>query len=171
MTSHANNHSGATACPGYLTSLHRTPEAGATRLYNPWDAAEDLGLHIRYAPLRDSWSWWVPDHRLIVVADRLTQVQERCALAHEVEHALNGDTECSNGAPIDRVLAHRQEIHADEAAARKLIPVVDLEAALHWATSHEEAAQELDVTEHMLRVRLRIRRRELECLDTSKIVG
>jgi Zn-dependent peptidase ImmA (M78 family) len=139
--------------------------------YDPWKAADELGLHICYEPLRHSWSWWVPGDRLVVMADRLTQVQERCALAHEVEHALNNDTECSNAPPAERVWARRQEIHADEAAARKLVPVVDLEAALHWATSHEEAAGELGVTEHMLRVRLRIRRRELEWLDTSRTGG
>ncbi len=139
--------------------------------YNPWDAAEELELHIRYGPLRDSWAWWVPAHRLIVMADRLTQVQERCALAHEVEHARNKDTECRNASLISPVLARRQEIRADEGAARKLIPVVDLEEALVWATSREEAAHELGVTEHMLRVRLRIRRRELEWLDTSRTGG
>jgi Zn-dependent peptidase ImmA (M78 family) len=139
--------------------------------YNPWDAAEELGLHIRYAPLRDSWSWWVPSDRLVVMANRLTQVQERCALAHEIEHAIKDDSECRNTSPIEHVWARRQEIRADDAAARKLVPAVDLEEALNWATSREEAAYELGVTEHMLRVRLRIRRRELEWLDTSRTGG
>lgn len=139
--------------------------------YSPWDAANAMGLHIQYAPLRDSWSWWIPSRRLILVADQLTEVQERCGLAHEVEHARRNDDECSHSTPLGRLWARRQEIYADEAAARRLIPTVDLEAVLPWAASHEEAAQELNVTEHMFRVRLRIRRRELECLDTLRIAG
>ncbi len=139
--------------------------------YNPWDAAEELGLHIRYAPLRDSWAWWVPSRRLVIMADRMTNTQERCALAHEVEHARHNHGECHSPMPVKHLWAKRQETRADEGAARKLIPAVDLEVVLNWATSPEEAAQELNVTEHMFRVRLRVRRRELECLDTSRTGG
>lgn len=160
-----------TARPRHLSAVSCEDPHRMIKQYDPWEAAEELGLHIRYAPLRDSWSWWLNEDRLVILADRLTQVQERCALAHEVEHALRKDTECRNTSPVEHVWARRQEVHADEAAARKLIPAVDLEVALNWATSREEAAHDLDVTEHMLRVRLRIRRRELEWLDTSKTDG
>nr|WP_241265495.1 ImmA/IrrE family metallo-endopeptidase [Streptomyces boncukensis] len=128
--------------------------------YSPWQEADELGLSIRYAPLTDTYSWWVPSHRLILVADRLTSAQERCALAHEVQHAVNADTECRPGLPASATWARRQEIRADVAAARKLIHAVDLEDTLRWATSREEAASELDVTVYMLNVRLHLRERE-----------
>ncbi|MEU3756728.1 ImmA/IrrE family metallo-endopeptidase [Streptomyces olivoreticuli] len=171
MTSHAFDRTGATMRQGLVPPQRRPARVPARAAYSPWDSAEELGLHIRHAPLRDSWAWWVPSRRLIVIADRLTRAEERCALAHEIEHARFGDTECRRTSTAERIWARRQEDRADEAAARKLIPAVDLQSTLHWATSYEEAAQELNVTEHMLRVRLRIRRMELECLDTSRIAG
>ncbi|WEB41537.1 ImmA/IrrE family metallo-endopeptidase [Streptomyces yunnanensis] len=169
MPSHAFDDARATSRRETVPAQRRPILARAP--YSPWEAAEEMGLHIRYAPLRDSWAWWVPSRCLIIVADQLTHVEERCALAHEIEHARSNDDECSHSTALGRLCARRQEIRADEGAARKLIPVVDLEAVLRWATSPEEAAQELNVTEHMLRVRLRIRRRELECLDTLRIAG
>ncbi|MFJ9612683.1 ImmA/IrrE family metallo-endopeptidase [Streptomyces noursei] len=170
MPSHAFDDARATSRRETVPAQRRPIDALAAP-YSPWDEAEAMGLHIRYAPLRHSWAWWVPSRRLIVIADQLTAVQERCGLAHEVEHARRNDDECSDRTPLGRLWARRQEIYADEAAARRLIPAVEPEAVLPWAASHEEAAQELNVTEHMLRVRLRIRQRELECLDTSRIAG
>ncbi|MEH6373650.1 ImmA/IrrE family metallo-endopeptidase [Streptomyces sp. KLMMK] len=149
----------------------RVPET-AGEPYSPWERAEELGLHIRHAELSDSWAWWVPSRRLIIVANRLTTVQERCALAHELEHAQRGDVDCRGiEHPSARTWGRRQESRADEAAARRLISTAALEAAMRWAHSYEEAAQELQVTEHMLRVRLRLYRNELECLDTLRIAG
>ncbi|MFB7630665.1 ImmA/IrrE family metallo-endopeptidase [Streptomyces sp. NPDC056149] len=169
MPSHAFDDARATTRRETVPAQRRATQSCSP--YSPWDAAEELGLHIRYGPLRDSWAWWVPSRSLIIVANQLTEVEERCALAHEVEHARRNDDECGHNTALASLCARRQEARADEAAARKLIPVVDLEAVLRWATSPEEAAQELSVTEHMLRVRLRIRRRELECLDTLRIAG
>ncbi|MEO3851722.1 ImmA/IrrE family metallo-endopeptidase [Streptomyces sp. B8F3] len=156
------------------THRHQQPSTRTARMhqpYDPWQAADTLGLTIRYAPLRDCLGCWVPPDRLIVLATRLTHVQERDTLAHEVEHALKHDTDCRYAGAAGRLWSRRQEARADEAAARKLIPTVDLEDALNWATSREEAAHELGVTEHMLRVRLLIRRRDLEWLDTSRTDG
>ena len=144
----------------WLPIRPRTPRSP----YSPWNEADDLGLHVRYAPLTDSWSWWIPSRRLIVLAERMTEAEARCALSHEVQHADNGDTE-----PSDYREAIRQEVRADEAAARKLIPVVDLHDILKWTTDPVEAAHELNVTEHMMRVRFRVHRRDMRNLDTLKL--
>ncbi|MDT0451848.1 ImmA/IrrE family metallo-endopeptidase [Streptomyces hesseae] len=149
----------------------RVPEASG-KPYAPLERAQELGLHVRYATLADSWAWWVPSRRLIILSNGLTAVQERCALAHELEHAQRGDVDCRViEHPTARTWGRRQESRADEAAARRLISTAALEAAMRWAHSHEEAAQELQVTEHMLRVRLRLYRNDLECPDTLRIAG
>ncbi|WP_367129967.1 MULTISPECIES: ImmA/IrrE family metallo-endopeptidase [Streptomyces] len=172
MTTHAYNRKAATARLSPSDPVcARVPES-AGEPYSPLERAEQLGLHVRYAELSDSWAWWVPSRRLIILANRLTAVQERCALAHEVEHAHRGDVDCRVVEhPAARTWGRRQESRADEAAARRLISTASLEAAMRWAHSYEEAAQELQVTEHMLRVRLRLHRNDLECPDTLRTAG
>ncbi|MCA6090970.1 ImmA/IrrE family metallo-endopeptidase [Streptomyces sp. SCA3-4] len=172
MTTHAFNQKASTpqfALDGPVCA--RVPEA-SNGTYSPLERAEQLGLHVRYTELSDSWAWWVPSRRLIILSTRLTAVQERCALAHELEHAQRGDVDCRVVEhPAARIWGRRQERRADEAAARRLVSTAALEAAMRWAHSYEEAAQELHVTEHMLRVRLRLYRNELECPDTLRIAG
>lgn len=173
MSTHDGSNTSPTQPPRLVRNTHITGQAEPhTAPYNPWDDAEELGLHIRYAPLHDSWSWWVPSRHLVVVANHLTHAQERCTVAHQVEHARHGDNACRRATPVNRLWTRqRQEIRADKAAARKLIPAVDLQTALRWAESPEAAAHELHVTEHMLRVRLRAQRKELACLATSRTAG
>lgn len=117
--------------------------------YAPAAFLEQLDVTITRIWLRDTWGAWSQDHRRIVIASGLTLVQERCVLAHEVEHVLAEDADCS-----DMAFAVRQERRADVEAARKLIGISDLAAVAQWAPDVYTAAAELNVTERMLRVRL-----------------
>ncbi|MEU9415228.1 ImmA/IrrE family metallo-endopeptidase [Streptomyces sp. NPDC048272] len=93
-------------------------------------------------------------HRKIAVAIGLSAVQERCVLAHEVEHALADDLGCGVGLNAAHPRGIQQERQADIQAARKLIAISDLAAVAQWADDVRIAASELGVTERMLRVRL-----------------
>lgn len=122
--------------------------------YSPMRVLDELGIPVVRVHLRDTWGAWSPLHRKIVIASGLTLRQERCVLAHETEHALADDLGCGVGLDASHPLVIPQERRADIEAARKLIPISDLAAAAQWADDIRAAAEELDVTERMLRVRL-----------------
>jgi len=122
----------------------------AGRRYSPRIILEELGIPIVRLWLRDTWGSWSPAHRTVVLASGLSPVQERCVLAHELEHVLAGDADC-NGGPV----AVHQERRADLEAARKLIAISDLCEVAQWAPDVRTAASALQVTERMLRIRLR----------------
>lgn len=117
--------------------------------YSPGWVLDQLGIPVIRTWLRDTWGLWYPSQRRIVIASGLSDVQERCVLAHEVEHALADDLDCNGGA-----LAIHQERYADREAARKLIAISDLCPVAQWADDIRAAAVELHVTERMLRIRL-----------------
>lgn len=76
---------------------------------------------------------------------RLLQVERRCSLTHELIHLEHGHT----GACAPAV-----EAAVDVEAARRLIPWDRLLAAVRWARSDSELADELWVTVHVLRSRV-----------------
>lgn len=117
--------------------------------YAPAAVLDQLGVAVARTWLRDTWGAWSRDRYRIVIASGLSAVQERCVLAHEVEHVLAGDSDCGNAA-----LAIRQERRADLGAARKLVAISDLAEVAKWAPDVRSAAAELQVTERMLEVRL-----------------
>jgi Zn-dependent peptidase ImmA (M78 family) len=119
--------------------------------YSPAWVLEQLGIPVVRTWLRDTWGAWVPSRRKVVIASGLSDVQERCVLAHEVEHIIAGDGDC-NGM-VGPVAIH-QERYADKEAARKLIAISDLCEVAQWADNIRIAAAELNVTERMVRVRL-----------------
>lgn len=122
--------------------------------YSPWrhlrklthinlhwtDDAEDLG---------DAFAWYYVDHDVILMDSRLTQVERRSVLCHEIAHVLRRD-EPQNHHLLDAI----QELRADQWAARKLIEIRPLGEALAWSTDLEVAADELWVTPDLLEVRL-----------------
>jgi Zn-dependent peptidase ImmA (M78 family) len=122
--------------------------------YSPLAVLDDLRIPVVRIHLRDTWGAWSPLHRKIVVAAGLSAAQELCVLAHEVEHALANDLGCGVGLDAAHPLALPQERRADLQAARKLIAISDLAAIAQWANDIRVAADELGVTERMLRVRL-----------------
>ncbi|MDY6054378.1 ImmA/IrrE family metallo-endopeptidase [Micrococcus sp.] len=68
---------------------------------------------------------------------RMSQVERRCVLAHELVHLEHGHRGCQPPAVENRVRAE---------TARLLVTAEDLLAALPWALSLEELADELWVT-------------------------
>lgn len=122
--------------------------------YSPLAVLDDLRIPVVRVHLRDTWGAWSPLHRKIVVAAGLSAAQELCVLAHEVEHALADDLGCGVGLDAAHPLSLPQERRADLLAARKLIAISDLAAVAQWADDVRTAADELGVTERMLRVRL-----------------
>ncbi|WP_189772610.1 ImmA/IrrE family metallo-endopeptidase [Streptomyces tauricus] len=117
--------------------------------YAPAAILDDLGIVVIRTWLRDTWGAWCRDRQRIVIASGLSEVQERCVLAHELEHALADDAECST--PLARI---RQERRADLEASRKLVAISDLAEVAQWAGDPHTAAAELRVTERLLEVRL-----------------
>jgi Zn-dependent peptidase ImmA (M78 family) len=117
--------------------------------YSPMTIIESLGISVTRIWLRDTFGAWSPRHRKIVIASGLSAVQERCVLAHELEHALAGDTGCESGP--QRIRCERT---ADVEAARKLVGISDLGEVAQWTDDIRTAAAELSVTERMLQIRI-----------------
>ncbi|MEU3459029.1 ImmA/IrrE family metallo-endopeptidase [Streptomyces sp. NPDC006733] len=117
--------------------------------YSPAVLLDEMRIPVLRVWLRDTWGAWSPVHRKIVIATGLSPVQERCVLAHELEHVLCDDAACGFG-----VLGVHQERRADLEAARKLVALSDLAAAAGWAPDVRAAAAALGVTERVLRIRL-----------------
>jgi len=99
--------------------------------------------------------WVRPHPNLIAATDgrsriwmdpRLSQVERRCVLTHELVHIRYGHTGCQP-AVVERWV--RTE------TARYLIALKDLQRAAVWALSIPELADELWVTELVLNDRLR----------------
>lgn len=119
-------------------------------MYHPWrELRRRPDVDVEFVDLPAGHGWWVPEQRLILIDRRLTQVQRRCTLAHELEHVDRGDTGISCG-----VLAGRQEARATAAAARRLITLPRLADALLWSRDQGELAEQLWVTEEVLQARL-----------------
>jgi len=118
--------------------------------YAPAGVLEQLGIRVVRTWLRDTWGAWSRQARdVVVIASGLSPVQERCVLAHELEHVLADDPACDS-----YIASVRQERRADLEAARKLIAISDLAEVAQWAPDTQSAACELQVTERMLMVRL-----------------
>lgn len=117
--------------------------------YAPADLIDQLGIPVVRTWLRDTWGAWSRDRRTIVLASGLNAVQERCVLAHELEHFWADDGDCAN-----QIESIRQERRADLEAARKLVAISDLADIAQWAPDIHSAARELMVTERLLEVRL-----------------
>lgn len=114
--------------------------------YHPWRHAKALGVRILTRSLpRTLWGYWHPPSRTIVLDESLCQFERRCTLAHELVHLERGDT-CA--------LPPREEqaVHAE--AARRLIALTDLAAAMAWTQDVRELADELWVDEPTMQTRL-----------------
>lgn len=129
------------------SSLLVTTSAGLH--YAPADILDQLGIPVVRTWLRDTWGAWSRTAGKIVLATGLSTVQERCVLAHELEHVWADDTDCGN-----RLASVRQERRADIEASRKLIAISDLAEVAQWAPDIYTAASELMVTERLLEIRL-----------------
>lgn len=126
--------------------------------YDPW-----ADLHARPHICCDAHSvelpvgqgWWLPDVLGIVLDRRLTRVERRCALAHELRHVDHDDEQVAHIGPDGPRLARRQEARADREAAHRLIELGALAASLRAHPDNPAAvAEELDVTTDVLHCRL-----------------
>ena len=103
--------------------------------YDPWgEVPAEWSVDFVAMPVRGMCRW---DRRKILLDIRLSRVEERCTLAHEIIHAERG--------PFPRWLTTREESIVDTKAARRLIPLDALGEALAWSLHPAVAAEELDV--------------------------
>lgn len=126
-------------------------------VYSPWsDLARRPHLTFGIVRLPAGHGWWMPDVPGIVLDDRLTRVQRRCVLAHELAHVdLEHDEQVAGACPVGRKVARSRETAADRLAARRLIPVGLLAQHVGWTRNWDEAAEIFDVTVDVLRTRVR----------------
>lgn len=130
-----------------------------TGAYDPWQDAEtrrDVDVVVDHAlPQSKGDGWWIPALRAIVVRDGLHPTHSRCVLAHELVHVDDHDEQLAGHGPDGTRQARRVEHRADRKAARRLMHIRDLVAAVITHPADPAAvAHELDVTQHLLRVRL-----------------
>lgn len=138
-------------------------------LVNPWQrlAADWPGIPVRYEDLgaehRHGLSRWFDGRPVeIVLHERLTQVQRRCALAHELEHL-------ERGAPCESLRASIER-RVIASTARYLLPNLDLLAEAIAVYDLRRAAHELWVTFPIVVDRLRgLNDRELEQVTARRL--
>jgi Zn-dependent peptidase ImmA (M78 family) len=127
-------------------------------LYDPWAdlrARPHICCDWHSVELPKGHGWWLPDVLGIVLDRRLTSVQRRCTLAHELRHADHHDEQIALLGPDGPRLARRQEIRANREAAQLLVELPDLAAALRAHPDDPAAvADELHVTPDVLHCRL-----------------
>lgn len=116
--------------------------------YDPETHASQLGIRIIDACLpAGTLALWDETTRTILANPGLLHRQRRCVIAHELAHAVNGDTH----APIDDVAARKRERRADLTAAGWLLDSAAVRTALAVSPdSLSAAAADLDVTPRIL---------------------
>ena len=119
----------------------------------PHAAARALGIRIEVRPLPNGVQG-LYDGTRILLRPGLDHAEERSTLGHELVHAERGDRGQALR-KVHTVLDERDmERDVDEVAARNLIQLRGLAAALAAASDEEAAAADLVVDVDMLRVRL-----------------
>ncbi|WUH94619.1 ImmA/IrrE family metallo-endopeptidase [Streptomyces sp. NBC_00433] len=146
--------------------------------YNDVGVCSELGITVRRMWLRETWGAWIPRYKTIIIADGLSEANERCTIAHHLEHALAGHGPCGTGPHADRLreahlmsqLSISQDDDADRAAARKLLSGI---ALVPLATRGDLCAEagKIGVTERLLTLRLADLFGEMSWLVPSKIAG
>lgn len=115
--------------------------------WDPWDALATDYPHVcvRHTPHLPAHMLGATDGSTIWLATDQTSSERRCTLAHELIHIELGHYNCQP--------AHvEQAVEAE--AARRLIPLGRLQAALAWTARDVEAAKALDVDVATLRTRI-----------------
>lgn len=115
--------------------------------YHPWRALQGLP-HITIHWSKSVTRGRVDGHR-ITLHPLLTQAERRSTLAHELVHLERGQ-------PPPH-LAAREELVVEEIAARRLVGLGDLAAAILWhdGRAHDEMADDLWVDRAILVARIR----------------
>ena len=118
--------------------------------YCPWS---DIGrrypnVHVGVHDIAPARAAWVDDAQVVFIDRRLSRVEGRSALAHEIAHIDLGH-EPRGMAWFDT----RQEREATALAARRLISVDRFVEAFLWCRDDRELAAELQVDVPTLRAR------------------
>jgi Zn-dependent peptidase ImmA (M78 family) len=139
--------------------------------YSPWRHVATMpDVVIDYDDdLPSGDAWWSPAHRVILIATGLTQIERRCALAHELVHIENDDQQLDG--PDSERIERRRERAAEHTAARRLIHLDDLMDALAWCMSLEEVAEELHVDRALLDTRLELLDAEDQEIIRARFAG
>ena len=113
--------------------------------WNPWRELRDHHSEVELVltDLPDGVDGWT-DGRTVWIDRRLSQVQRRCALAHELQHLRRGVVTDS---PTEERLC-------DVLAARELIPLHALIDGFQWTQNRDALASHLWVDDYTLDVRL-----------------
>lgn len=117
------------------------PGADMARRYPEW-----VVRHKRIAPIPEVLC---VRRKVVLVDTEADRACRRSALAHAIAHIDLGHV------PESGRTGRRYEMEADTLAAERLIPLPRLADVLTWALCPAEVADELEVTAHMVRVRVR----------------
>ena len=133
---------------GYMYGVGGFQDGPCARDYDPWEHAEllDLPIVFRELPDPDMVAAYSHMHEAIFVRPNLHSAVERCALAHEIVHFEHND--------VGTVKA--QEERADRIAARRLIRPMALQRLADVTEDPAVVALELNVTEKIMRVYMRM---------------
>lgn len=113
--------------------------------FDPWKILEEFPeIELSWGELNTASA--MSDGHDIVMDLELLQVEQRCSLAHELVHISRGHRVCQ---PISVETRVRDE------TAKLLVSFADLKDAVRWSSDFSEVADELSVTESVLRDRLR----------------
>lgn len=112
--------------------------------YDPWTHARALGAGVHVTRLPDGYRA-VTDCRRVWLDDRLTAVEARCALAHELVHV-----EFGHDGPQPETIERQVTL----VAARRLIPWGHLTPYLGSQYTPHHVAEDLGVTEETVHHRI-----------------
>ncbi|WP_183407210.1 ImmA/IrrE family metallo-endopeptidase [Nocardioides marmorisolisilvae] len=126
---------------GSSPHLSYDPAADAAARYPDWVICSvDLGGVIPEVLSRS--------RRVILLERDHPPAQRRSSLAHALAHLDLGHAETPSG-----WFEQREEVEAEDLAARRLIPLPALARALAWSREPDEVARELGVDDAMLTLR------------------
>lgn len=113
--------------------------------YDPWgEVPAGWSVDFVVMPARGMCRW---NRRTILLDIKLSRIEERCTLTHELVHAERG--------PFPRWATAREEAAVNAEASRRLIPLDALGEALAWSLHPAAVAEELDVDPPTLEALLR----------------
>lgn len=119
---------------------------GGGLVFDPWaEVGKHPEVRVYIQRLDDGVVGLTDGVNRIWLDDRLTQVERRCTLTHELVHVEQAHASCQ---PL------RVELEVCLEAARRLITVDDLARVMPWSIHLHEMAEELWVTPQTLRDRL-----------------
>lgn len=129
---------------------HRAVRIPSTRgiKYDPFEHASKMGIRVIYRDLTSANGFWLNDKGIIVIDGGLSDTYGRVTCAHELGHAAYGhDTDLP-----------KYEVQADRWAAEWLLDYEEVLDVMKWAPDYRRVAQELGVTNRILRVYLNVHR-------------